>query len=98
MAHADELIVAATDGELWNTTVTIIPDISSISDYIQAALNGQAAGKELPFVIINKSTDEVVGTTRFYDISAPDRKAAIGYTWLSLSAQRTAIRLQKRTE
>ena len=91
MAHAAPLVAAASEGELWKTTFTIIPDSKGIESYIEAALTGQALGKELPFVIINKSSGEVVGTTRFYDISVPDRKAAIGYTWLSRAAQRTAI-------
>src|SRR5437773_3765986 len=95
-AHADALVAAARDGEMWNTTVTIIPDAAGVNNYIQAALTGQSAGKELPFVIISRSSNAVVGTTRFYDISAPDRKAAIGYTWLSQSAQRTAINTEAK--
>ena len=95
-AHAEPLVAAASGGELWNTIFTIIPDAAGISSYIAAALTGQSLGKELPFVIINKSSNEVAGTTRFYDISALDRKAAIGYTWLSLDAQRTAINTEAK--
>jgi RimJ/RimL family protein N-acetyltransferase len=91
LAHTDALIAAAGDGELWNTNVTIIPDASGMKNYIQAALAGQAKGKELPFVIIRKATDDIVGTTRFYEIFPHDRKCAIGYTWLAKSAQRTPI-------
>lgn len=96
LTHAQPLVAAASDGELWNTTVTVIPDVAGIAGYIEAALAGQSFGRELPFVIINKLSNEIVGTTRFYDISAPDRKAAIGYTWLSLSAQRTAINTEAK--
>ena len=95
-AHAKALVAAASDGELWKTTVTIIPDSRGIESYIEAALAGQSLGKELPFAIINKSSGEVVGTTRFYDISVPDRKAAIGYTWLSRAAQRTATNTEAK--
>lgn len=95
-AHAEPLIAAAGDGELWNTTVTIIPDSAGITSYIEAALAGQSLGKELPFVIINKSSNEVVGTTRFYEIRPNDRAAAIGYTWLAKSAQRTAINTETK--
>jgi len=91
LADADGLIAAAGDGELWNTNVTIIPGASGMSDYIQAALDGQSMGKELPFVIIRKSTKDIVGTTRFYEIFPHDRKCAIGYTWLAKSAQRTPV-------
>jgi RimJ/RimL family protein N-acetyltransferase len=65
-------------------------------DYIQAALDGQAEGRELPFVIIRKSTSEVVGTTRFYEIRPQDRAAAIGYTWLAKSAQRTLVNTETK--
>ncbi len=96
MAHAGPLVAAASDGELWNTTLTIIPDSKGVASYIEAALTGQSVGKELPFVIIYKSSNEVVGTTRFYEIRPDDRAAAIGYTWLAKSAQRTPINTEAK--
>jgi len=96
LAHEDALIATAGDGELWNTQVTIIPGSAGMKDYIQAALNGQAQGRELPFVIISKSRNQIVCTTRFYDISANDRKCTIGYTWLAQSAQRTPINTEAK--
>ena len=97
LAHEEALIAAASDGELWNSTVTIVPSSpATMIDYIQAALRGQAAGKELPFVIIRKTAGEVVGTTRFYEIRPNDRAVAIGYTWLSKSAQRTSVNTEAK--
>ena len=95
-AHAEALIAAAGDGELWNTQVTIIPEPAGMKDYIQTALDGQSQGRELPFVIISKFSNQIVGTTRFYEISPADRKAAIGYTWLAKSAQRTPINTEAK--
>lgn len=95
-AHAEALVNAAREGELWNSTLTIIPDSAGVTSYIDAALTGQSLGKELPFVIINKSSDQVAGTTRFYEIRPPDRAAAIGYTWLARSAQRTPINTEAK--
>ena len=96
LEHAEPLSEAAREGELWNTTVTIIPQPAGMIDYIQAALNGLAVGKELPFVITRMSTNEIVGTTRFYEIRSQDRAAAIGYTWLAKSAQRTAVNTEAK--
>jgi len=96
IAHSRTLVAAAADGELWNSTVTLIPSHANVDEYIDAALNGQASGRELPFVIINQSTGMVVGTTRFYDIEPQDRRVAIGYTWLSRSAQRTAVNTEAK--
>ncbi|HEV2828526.1 MAG TPA: GNAT family protein [Pyrinomonadaceae bacterium] len=95
-AHAESLIAAAGDGELWNSTVTLVPSRENIAEYIAAALLGQANGRELPFVIVRKSSDMVVGTTRFYDIERNDRRVAIGYTWLALGAQRTTINTEAK--
>ncbi len=96
-AHEEGLIAAASDGELWNSTVTIVPSSpAKMIDYIQAALHGQATGKELPFVVTRKSTNQVVGTTRFYEIRPHDRAVAIGYTWLAKSAQRTAVNTESK--
>ncbi len=95
-AHEEALIAAASDGELWNSTVTVVPSRASMTTYIEAALRGQAQGRELPFVIIRKPQGEVVGTTRFYDIEPNDRHVAIGYTWLSAKTQRTAVNTESK--
>ena len=103
--HEEALIAAASDGELWNSTVTIVPTRDTMAAYIEAALHGQAGGRELPFVIVRKSgtgvppaktSREVVGTTRFYEIEPNDRRVALGYTWLSKSTQRTAVNTESK--
>ena len=109
--HEEALIAAAGEGELWNSAVTVVPTRSTMAAYIEAALDGQRRGQELPFVIIRKSgtggspmndaqdiqsPGKVVGTTRFYEIVPADRRVAIGYTWLSKSAQRTAVNTESK--
>ena len=95
-AYEESLIAAADDGELWSSTVTIVPDRATIAAYITAALNAQAQGLELPFVIIRKSSDQVVGSTRFYSIDRDNRRVEIGYTWLASSAQRTRVNTEAK--
>jgi RimJ/RimL family protein N-acetyltransferase len=103
-AHEESLIAAASDGELWNSSVTIVPSRATMAAYIEEALEAQTQGDALPFVIIRKASGkvvgttegEVVGTTRFYDIRPTDRRVAIGYTWLSVSAQRTAVNTEAK--
>ena len=95
-AHQEALVAAAGDGELWNSTVTIVPTRDTMAEYIEAALAAQAQRRELAFVIIRKSSGEVVGSTRFYEIERNDRRVAIGYTWLSVSAQRTAVNTEAK--
>jgi RimJ/RimL family protein N-acetyltransferase len=95
-AHEESLIAAAGDGELWNSTVTIVPSRANMAAYISAALKAQAQGRELPFVILRKLSGQVVGSTRFYNIERDDRHVEIGYTWLSASAQRTGVNTEAK--
>jgi RimJ/RimL family protein N-acetyltransferase len=95
-AHEESLNNAASDGQLWNSRVTIVPSRQTMAGYIESALHAQAQGRELPFAIIRKQSDEVVGTTRFYDIALEEGRAAIGYTWLSLGAQRSAVNTEAK--
>jgi RimJ/RimL family protein N-acetyltransferase len=94
--NAGALNEAAADGELWQSIVTIVPKPDGMREYIEAALHGLANEKELPFAIISKALNRVVGTTRFYEIEQRDRRAAIGYTWLAASAQHTAINTEAK--
>jgi RimJ/RimL family protein N-acetyltransferase len=95
-SHEESLVAAAADGELWNSTVTIVPSRSDMAEYITAGLDAQAQGHELPFVIIRKSTGQLVGTTRFYFIDRVNRHVEIGYTWLAASAQRSAVNTEAK--
>jgi RimJ/RimL family protein N-acetyltransferase len=95
-AHEESLIAAVEDGELWNSSVTIVPSRATMAAYIATALQAQATGRELPFLIVRKASAQVVGTTRFYDIEPADRRVEIGYTWLAASAQRTEVNTESK--
>ena len=96
VAHEESLLAAAADGELWNSKVTIVPNRAEMAAYISVALDAQAQGRELPFVIRRKASNTIVGHTRFYDIERHDRHAEIGYTWLAASVQRTSVNTESK--
>ena len=96
LQHQEALVSAAGDGELWNSIVTIVPTRDTMAEYIEAALSEQSKGTELPFVIVQKATNRIVGTTRFYYIQPHQRNAAIGYTWIATSAQRSAVNTEAK--
>lgn len=45
---------------------------------------------------VSSTSDRIVGSTRFYEIRPQDRAAAIGYTWLAKSAQRTPVNTESK--
>lgn len=85
------LVHAASDGELWNLPFTIVPSAVTVDSYIRRALDGEAAGTVMPFVIEIKETSQIVGSTRFWKIDRQNRKLEIGSTWISGSWQKTYV-------
>ena len=79
--HAADLEAAAADGELWNLWFTSAPAPGQAGGYIEKALAGLAANAMLPFAVREKSSGQIVGTTRFYDFAPELPRSAVGYTW-----------------
>src|SRR3569833_1600024 len=50
-------------------------------NYINTAITNRAAGKEYPFIVFDKKTQQYAGSTRFYDIQPDNDKLQLGYTW-----------------
>lgn len=86
---ADALLLAASDGELWNMQLTHIPSPDTVAQYINTAITGRNAGTVLPFVIEEIASGKPIGSTRLWKIDPQNRKLEIGHTWLSASWQRT---------
>jgi len=86
---ADALLLAASDGELWNMQLTNIPSPDTVAQYINIAITGRNAGTVLPFVIEEIASGKPIGSTRLWKIDTQNRKLEIGHTWLSVSWQRT---------
>jgi len=91
MEHASELVKAASDGELWNIWYTSVPSAVLVHSYIDFALTEKAAGRSLPFVVIDNVTQQVIGATRFCHADIIQKRVEIGYTWYSKSFQRTSV-------
>lgn len=79
--HEEELAEAARDGELSKLFFTFVPEPDEVRAYIEAALQGQADGHMLPWVVRDLESGEVAGTTRYHDVLPAVDRVEIGYTW-----------------
>ena len=91
--HRNDLIKAATDGKLWELWFTSVPNEESIDNYIAFALDEKNKKRSLPFVIVEQSTNTIIGSTRYCN-TINDNRLEIGYTWYAKSYQRTAVNTQ----
>ena len=93
--HAPALGLAAEDGALWRMFYTSVPTPATAADYVQTALQQQASGWAVPFVVRDASGD-VVGTTRYCNIDSANRRVEIGWTWYAQRVQRTALNTEAK--
>ena len=94
--HADALFEAASVPSLWKWTINVVEKPEDMRAYIASALSDQQRGVSLPFVTIAKDDDSVVGSTRFGNIDPANRRAEIGWTWITPQRQRTRVNTEAK--
>ncbi len=107
--HVPELVrAAAGDRILYQWSPVPLTDVEATA-YLDTAEQWRLAGTAVPFAIVRLDRNEVVGSTRFWNIeqwlwpvdhlryrrAQPD-VCEIGYTWLSKSAIRSAINTEAK--
>jgi RimJ/RimL family protein N-acetyltransferase len=96
LAHHARLCEIGLDEQLWRSTTIQLQTSEDMLRYIQTALQNQAEGNTLPFVIIEKGSDKVVGTTRYHGINQAHRRLEIGFTWIAAEWQRTGVNTEAK--
>ena len=61
-----------------------------MNKYVEDAVEASRVGN-IAYAVRSKSTNQIVGTTRYYNVDAKNKRAMIGYTWYSSSVRRTPI-------
>ena len=89
--HEAAVRAAAADGELWRLWYTSVPAPDQVPAWLDAALAMRESLGAMPFVIRDNASGEVVGSTRYFNVDAANRRLEIGHTWHAQRAQRTAI-------
>lgn len=90
-AHAQPLSDAASDGKLWELWYTTVPEPEQVARYITTALEGQATGHMLAWVVRDLASNDIIGTTRYHDIVPALDRVEIGWTWYAARAQGTHV-------
>ncbi len=94
--HEQELLEAAQDGEIWQLWYTTATGPDAIFNYVNDALKARDEEGEMPFVVRRKSDGKVVGSTRYMNVDAKNRRLGIGGTWYGKAAQRTGINTEAK--
>ncbi|MBM7568820.1 RimJ/RimL family protein N-acetyltransferase [Paenibacillus sacheonensis] len=77
--------------EVWSYLPCRMEGLEDMTTHVREALDGRERGTDLPFAVLDKASNQLVGMTRVLGISTEDRSAEIGWTWYSSKVWRTRV-------
>lgn len=81
----------AFDPELWLYTLTAAHTPVELAAYLRQALLGREQCQRYPFVIIDRLTGRIAGSTSYYNCNLDEKRLSIGYTWVGRDFQRSGL-------
>lgn len=88
--HIEPLERAVEEGQAWKLWYANVPQPADMAAYVERAMEAAQTG-DVAYAVRHKASGDIVGTTRFYQVDAPNRRALLGYTWYAQSVRRTAV-------
>ena len=89
--HLDGIRRAAADGQLWKLWYTSVPSPEGTPAWLDAALDMRERQGAMPFAVFDEASGAIVGSTRYFNVDAANRRLEIGHTWYARRAQRTPV-------
>lgn len=94
--HIGPLSEIGLEPELWRWGIAPLLTPDDVRAYVMQALDEERRGVSLPFVIVARRSGEVVGSTRYGNIDAGNRRLEIGWTWVTPAHQRTTVNTEAK--
>ncbi|MES2678415.1 MAG: GNAT family protein [Bacteroidota bacterium] len=80
-AAFEALTEAGQEEIIWSFMPVNCVDRGKMLKELDAALTYRESGEQYPFVVIDKSTQKIIGSTRFLRLNEEHKNLEIGYTW-----------------
>ena len=94
--HLPELESIAIDEKIWQNLPYNIKDSASFVVFIKELQNKNLDNQQVTYVVRNKTTRQVCGSTGFINIDAINQQLEIGPTWLSPKVWGTKINIESK--
>ncbi|WP_231597542.1 GNAT family N-acetyltransferase [Bacillus sp. SA1-12] len=91
LKHKEKLFEALKSPEVWKYTWREVKTLEDIEQILTIAVHHKKEGNQIPFIIQDKLTGSVIGSTRIGDIDPANRNVEIGWTWLSPTVWKTRV-------
>lgn len=96
LEHVTALACVGLEPELWHLQPRAISSVEDMRDYVATALQDQDRGSGIPFAIVDRATELVIGSTRYMGMAPQHRRLEIGATWLAPAYQRTGANIEAK--
>jgi len=90
-AYFDKLIRIAEEPQLWEMSPRTMDTEADILAYLREAMTEKEKNISIPFVIIDKRSNEVAGSTRYSNLFPAHKRLEIGWTWIGTRFQGTGL-------
>lgn len=77
--------------ELWKYSLTPADGLKNLGTYIDQALKEKELKTSYPFIVLDKRTNKIAGSTRFYDYRKTHKTVQLGFTWYGKDFQGTGL-------
>lgn len=94
--HVAGLTDVGLDAEIWRWMPLAVTTPGEMRALVETALTDAADGSQVPFATVERASNRVVGSTRYLNIDATNRRLEIGWTWISPRWQRSAINTEAK--
>ena len=82
--------------DIWKYFTFELSDDKELKKWIEDALTARKAFQRMPFVVIDKHTNEICGSTSYGNISFYDKRLEIGWSWLGVDFMGTGLNTQAK--
>jgi RimJ/RimL family protein N-acetyltransferase len=91
-SHIKDLYRAGKDLAIWQwTTANYCQTLDITKQWVESCIEKARLNLQQPFVIVDKTQNEIVGSTSYLNISVEHKSIEIGFTFLNPSAQRSFV-------
>ncbi|MEM0517278.1 GNAT family N-acetyltransferase [Aequorivita flava] len=80
--------------ELWEYSLQPANGLKNLQTYVDFAIDGRKRETAYPFLIFDKHSQKIAGSTRFYDYQKTHNTTQLGYTWIGNEFQGTGLNKQ----
>ena len=96
MEHLAALEAIAFDDRIWQYMMYWVKTRADLRQWMEGALNLEAAGTVMPWVTVLRAENRVIGSTRFMDFDRVHKTTELGSTWLAPEFQGSALNAEAK--